>query len=115
MSGIAGDLSLSGSLGVSTPCPRESDDGTTIEMEERFERENWIDERQEGTGDGESPEERARYVFILSSVTVLYDVGSSSKGDAILYKAIGGCVPKSCEATFSWPDRSSCGRPKYLC
>jgi len=104
MSVIAGDLSLSGSSGVSTSCPGESDDGTTIEMEERLERENWIDERQEDTGDGESPEERARYVFILSSVTVLCDVGSSSKGDIILYKATGGFVPKTCKVTFSWLD-----------
>jgi hypothetical protein len=70
-------------------------------MEERLERENCIDERPEDTGDGESLEERAIYVFILSSVTVLCDVGPSSKGDTILYKAIGGSVPKSCKVAFS--------------
>jgi len=47
--------------------------------------------------EGKSLEGRARH-SMLSPVIALGDAGSSSsKGDATLYKAIGGSVPKSCE------------------
>jgi len=94
---------ISGTVGVGSPsdsstsCPIESEDGRAIEIEERLE---CADERPVYT-ESKSLEERARYVFILSSVMVLGDAGPSSKGETTLYKAIGGSTPKSCKATFS--------------
>jgi len=89
MSGIVGVGSPSDS---STSCPIESEDGRAIEIEERLE---CADERPVYT-ESKSLEERARYVFILSSVMVLDDAGPSSKGETTLYKAIGGSTPKTC-------------------
>jgi hypothetical protein len=81
--------------------------GKDVEIEDRFELEKCIEEQplplaeyMEDSSLLKSLEERARYVFILSPVMVVGDVGSSSKGDVTLYKAIGGSSPKSCKATF---------------